>query len=210
MTDENLVTGRGASITIVRGVVWVILVGAALSTAATLAFGALDIAGALATDQVTLQLIATQPLPPEANAGSVTLVAGSFETALVTLTGLPAHVGALAMTAQIAGVLSNAAVSVIIAAIGWSLVKGTVFRRSLATWVTVAGGILLSGYLLSEALGAFAAMLAADELNNEVSAFWNLAGVAEGGGFVTGVVLLLVGLAFQYAEYLQHDTQGLV
>lgn len=208
--DENLVTGRGTSITIVRGIVWVILVGAGLAALTTLVFGAIDIIGSLAAGQVTMQLIATEPLPTAANASDVTIVSGSFETAVVTLAGLPPHIGGLAMTAQIASVLSNATFGAVIALIGWNLVRGTVFRRSLATWVTIAGGILLLGFLLAEALGAFASMLVASELNAGVSPFWSLAGVVDGGGYVTGVVLMLTGLAFQYGEYLQRDTQGLV
>lgn len=208
--EENLVTGRSTSVTIVRGVVWAILVGAALAALYTLVFGALDIVGGLTAGEVTVQLLASEPLPTAANASDVTIVSGSFETAVVVLHGLPGYIGALATTAKISGLLSSTAVTVAIALIGWALVRGTVFRRSLATWVTIAGGILLLGFLLSEALGAFSAMLVAKELNAGVSPFWSLAGVVDGGGYVTGVVLMLAGLAFQYGEHLQRDTQGLV
>lgn len=54
--------------------------------------------------------------------------------------------------------------------------------------------------------------MGADQLNDSstVQGFWPLIGSMDGTPLGIGVGLLLVGLAFEYGEGLQRDTEGLV
>ena len=57
-----------------------------------------------------------------------------------------------------------------------------------------------------------ASWMAADQLNGNSTGdgFWPMIGTVDGAPFGIGICLLLVGLAFEYGERLQRDTEGLV
>jgi hypothetical protein len=57
---------------------------------------------------------------------------------------------------------------------------------------------------------ALAGGLAASEINGHDHGYWPLAGTFDPTLVVFGVVLLLVGLAFEYGARLQKETEGLV
>ena len=113
--------------------------------------------------------------------------------------------------AALVGVLTRVAIATLIALLSWRLLRGAVFARSLSFVAVIAGGALLIGGALTQGLGSLADAMAAADLNGPGGrGFGPLAGRLDFTTIVTGLILLLVGLAFEYGERLQRDTEGLV
>ena len=67
------------------------------------------------------------------------------------------------------------------------------------------------GGFISQGSGSLATAMAASELNGAGrDGIWPVAGSIDFTFVAFGVVLMLVGLAFEYGERLQRDTEGLV
>lgn len=163
MSTPQQVRSRGATTTVVRGIVWVVFALTILVGVLTLVFGTTDVVVVLTT------------------------VGGA------------------------AAMLTQAALCAAVAVLAWRVPRRNPFRRSVSLAVTCAGAILLVGGMISQAANSIATGLAASELNVSGSrGFWPLAGRFDPTFLVIGVVLLLVGLAFEYGERLVRDTDGLV
>ncbi len=190
---------------------WLFFGVAVIVGAVRLVTGAIDIIHSLASGQTQLTLVAEHALPAAANGGTATIISGGYESAVVTVTRASAGVVAISTISSIAGLLTQVTLAGVIALLAWRILRGSPFRRSVGLAVTVGGGILLIGGLLSQGARALGGGLAATELNSSGRfGFWPLAGRFDPTLMVIGVVLLLVGLAFQYGERLQSDTDGLV
>jgi hypothetical protein len=64
---------------------------------------------------------------------------------------------------------------------------------------------------ISQGFGSFTTAMAPSELTGASrDGFWPVAGSNISAYVAFGVVLMLVGLAFEYGERLQRDTEGLV
>jgi hypothetical protein len=212
MSQTDQLAGRGAIVALSRGVLWVFFVLALAAGLFSLVFGAVGTIASLADGTTPLSLALDQPLPAAADRGSASIVSGSYDSASVVVGGLDSGTVVLAMVARIAGILTQAAIAASVALIAWRLLRGRAFRRSLSLTVTFSGAILLVGGLLSGGVGMLADWMAADQLNGGVSrgGFWPLIGTVDGTPLGIGVCLLLVGLAFEYGERLQRETEGLV
>ena len=213
MSQTDQLAGRGFALRTLRLVVWVCLAAAMLVGGITLVVGVTEIVNGLVTNKTALTLIADRPLPAAAEVSSSgsRIIEGNFETAHVIVTDLPFGISVLAAAAALADVLTRVAIPTLIALLSWRLLRGAVFARSLSLVAVVAGGALLIGGVFSQGLGSFAAAMAAADLNGPGGrGFWPLAGRLDFTTLVTGLILLLVGLAFEYGERLQHDTEGLV
>ena len=212
MSQTDQLAGRGFAPRTLRLVVWVCLAAAMLVGGITLVVGVTEIVNGLVTNKTALTLIADRPLPAaEASSSGSRIIEGNFETAHVIVTDLPFGISVLAAAAALADVLTRVAIPTLIALLSWRLLRGAVFARSLSLVAVVAGGALLIGGFFSQGLGSFAAAMAAADLNGPGGrGFWPLAGRLDFTTIVTGLILLLVGLAFEYGERLQHDTEGLV
>jgi len=194
-----------------RYIVWVFLAISVIVCLLTLGFGTAEVVGELASGRTQLTLVADSPLPTLANSGSATIVGGEFSTAAVTLSGLSAATVVLSAIASIAQVLTQAALTAVVALLAWRVLRGGVFRRSVSFALSLAGVILLVGGMLSQGAGSLASGTAAAQLNGSTdTGFWPLAGAFDPSSLVTGIVLLLVSLAFGYGERLQRETEGLV
>ena len=71
---------------------------------------------------------------------------------------------------------------------------------------------IVSGGLVSGGVGMLASWMATDQLNGRSTGggFWPIIGAVDGAPLVIGLIILLVGLAFEFGERLQRDTEGLV
>lgn len=195
----------------VRGLLWVFLVGAAVIAAIIVVVGTIATTHTLTSGQVPLNLVALHPLAPATDPGTAKIVSGEYETASVFVSHLTAGTVALAVTASIANTLTQAAVAVLVAILAWRVLRRRMFRRSLSYAATFAGGILLIGGLIAQGAGGLATGVAASEINGGTGrGLWPMAGRFDLTFLGVGLALLLVGLAFEYGERLQRDTEGLV
>ena len=213
MPQTDQLAGRGFTARTIRVVVWLGLAAAVLVGGITLVVGITEIGSGLVNNRTALTLIAEQPLPAAAEASSSgsRIIEGSFETAQVIVADLPFGISALAAAAALVDVITRVTIATLVALLSWRLLRGAVFARSLSLGAVVAGGALLIGGVLTQGFGSLAAMMAAADLNGPgVRGFWPLAGGLDFTTIVTGLILLLVGLAFEYGERLQRDTEGLV
>lgn len=212
MTTNEL-RGPGAAARLSRGVVWVIFGVAAVVFVGTLALSIWGVITNLSSDTIGISLTTTQPLPPEADQGPAVLLSGNFDSAAVVVAGLEPGTFAVALIAKIAHALTQLAIAAAVALLCWSLVKARPFRRSLSITVTAAGAVVLIGGLLAAGLGVLGSWMAAEQLNDPAAGldgFWPIMASADPTFIAIGFALLLAGLAFEYGDTLQRDTEGLV
>ena len=212
MPQPNQLAGRGFTARSTRVVVWLCLAAAVLVGGITLVVGLTEIVSGLVNNRTALTLIADRPLPAaEASSSGSRIIEGSFETAHVIVADLPFRISALVAAATLVDVLTRGAIASLVAILSWRLLRGAVFARSLSLVAVFAGGALLIGGVLTQGFGSLAAMMTAADLNGPGGrGFWPLAGRLDFTTIITGLILLLVGLAFEYGERLQRDTEGLV
>ncbi|MBC7589994.1 MAG: hypothetical protein H7226_02975 [Salinibacterium sp.] len=212
MSQTDQLAGKGALVAVSRVTLWVFLALAVAAGLLALAFGLGGVIASLTSGTTPLTLALDHGLPAAADRGSASIVSGGYDSASVVVSGLDSGTVALATIARVAGVLTQAAIAASVALLAWRLLRGRAFRRSLSLIVAISGAMLLIGGLLSGGLGLLAAWMTADQLNGSstVDGFWPIIGTVDGTPLGIGVCLLLVGLAFEYGERLQRDTEGLV
>lgn len=211
MSTLNELQKPGFTRTTVRVTLWVFFGVAVIVGILALVFGALPIISSLASGHTQLTMVAEHTLPATAHGGTATIVSGAYESAVVTVAHASTGLAVVSTISSIAGTLTQVTLAAVIALLAWRILQGSPFRRSVATAVTVGGAILSIGGMLSQGARALGGGLAATELNRSGSfGFWPLAGRFDPTLVVIGVVLLLVGLTFEYGERLQRDTDGLV
>jgi len=212
MSQTDQLAGKGPMVAMSRVTVLIFLALAIAAGLFALIFGLGGVVASLTSGTTPLTLSLDHALPAAADRGSASIVSGGYDSASVVVSGLDSGTVALATIARIAGVLTQAAIAASIALLAWRLLRGRAFRRSLSLIVAISGAILLIGGLLSSGLGVLAAWMTADQLNGSrtLEGFWPIIGTVDGTPLGIGVCLLLVGLAFEYGERLQRDTEGLV
>ena len=211
MADTTLVAGPRPIVAVARAIIWAFF-GIALAVGlACLIGGSIAIGQHLTSGYTQLTLVADKPLPKQLHPAALYYVInGNYPTATMQARGLSGGVVILVTTAAIATVLIQVSLSALIALLSWRLLRGGLFRRSISRAVSAAGFILAVGGVISQAGVALASGAAAKELNGGGTGFWPLAGRFDPTLPVFGVVLLLVGLAFEYGARLQKDAEGLV
>jgi hypothetical protein len=205
MTTENTWT-RGD-----RETLWFLFGLALLISAAIVVFAGISIIGSAVTGEYSLSLASTQALPPEADTGEAILVAGTFESAFVTVTGLGALTQGLLQSAAIIGAAAQAITVLAFAYLAWRLLRRRPFLASLPRIFAGAGAILSIGALASQALAGFGAWNVAEDLGSSAEHdFWPLIMTFDPLPIVLGFGLLLIATAFHYGVKLSRDTDGLV
>lgn len=210
-TNELRAPGRVATLS--RGIVWAIFGVAVLVLGGTLALSIWGIVDSLGSGTIALTLSTAQSLPAEADQGPAALLSGQFDSASVVVGGLDAGTFAIALVSKVALALTQLAIAASVALLSWSLVKARPFRRSLSVTVTLSGAIVLIGGILAAGLGVLASWMVADQLNDPdagLDGFWPILAGVDPTFIAIGVALLLAGLAFEYGDKLQRDTEGLV
>jgi hypothetical protein len=212
MSQTDQLAGTGAVVAMGRIVVWVFFVLALVAGLFTLVFGLAGVITSLAAGTTPLTLALEHGLPAAADRGSAAIVSGGYDSASIVVSGLDSGTVVLATVARIAGILTQAAITASVALLAWRLLRGRAFRRSLSLTITFTGALLLIGGLVSGGVGLLASWMAADQLNGRgtIEGFWPIIGTVDGTPLGIGVCLMLVGLAFEYGERLQRETEGLV
>lgn len=173
---------------------------------------AVSVISELVTGQRLLTLPVSQPLPAAADSGPAVLLDGSFETATALVSNLSASSSVLLTLGSIVGAVSNLLVIGAFLYLVWRLLRREPFQRSLTWTFVTAGAVLMLGSIIGQSLTGFGTMQAMSELGSTVDAdsFWPIAFTFDGAPLGLGLVLLLVGSAFEYAQKLSAETRGLV
>ena len=212
MTTNEL-RGPGAVAATSRAIVWGIFGIAVVVLGGTLVLSVLGIASTISSGAISVTLSTEQLLPAEADQGPAVLLSGSYDTASVVVAGLDGGAFTVALIAKILLSITQIAIAASVALLCWSLVKARPFRRSLSLTVTLAGATVLLGGILSAGLTVLSSFMIADQLNAPdagLDGFWPVLAGVDPTFIAIGITLLLAGLAFEYGDKLQRDTDGLV
>jgi len=212
MSDTEL-RGRGVTAVVARAVIWLALVISIWVGVTSLVFGAVSIATSAVTGQIAIQLATDQALPTGADDGAATLVSGNWETASVVVENLDTTTIVLAIIGDAFGVLTQVAIAAAIAMLCRSLLRAAPFRRSLSRTIGASGAVVLIGGMVTLGVSVLAAWMTAEQLNDPadgLDGFWPIMAESDPTVIAIGFALLLTGLAFEYGEHLQRETQGLV
>ena len=189
-----------------------ILVGVAIYALIVLISGVVMIVSSLASGDRQLSLAVDGDLPADASTGAATLLDGHYESAWVSVTDL----GPLSSSLLTVGLIVNVVAQVLVAAsfvyLAFRLLRRRPFMKSL-TWVFVtAGAALLIGSLVSQGLTGLGSWMVAGELGSTPGSddFWVMAISIDLAPLGFGFALMLVGSAFEYAQKLSRETEGLV
>jgi hypothetical protein len=180
--------------------------------AGALASGLVWIIGSLVRGTTTLSLLTQSQIPQSAVSADIQLVSGTYSQAAVEIRGLGGGVVALDTVATALGTLTQVLIALSVAYLGWKLLRGEPFRRSVTRVVAFAACALLIGGALGQIAQQAANLIAITELTgkslgNDVFPF--IAGF-DPTFFLVGLALGLVAAAFETGERLQRDTEGLV
>ena len=194
-----------------RIVLYALLASASVA-AATNVVGAVAIAvSATLGNRVDVSLISGYELP---GAGIVDWV--SFPEAIVRA-DLAGNTRVLLATADTVASLTAAAIAISFAFLCWRILNGQGFSVALTNAVAFAGASLSIGGLLSQGLGGFARMLAAEEVQNDVGAPVRVAFVFDGLPIAAGFAILTIAILLKLGERmksrvieLEQETRGLV
>ena len=194
-----------------RIVLYALLASASVA-AATNVVGAVAVAvSATLANRVDVSLISGYELP---GAGIVDWV--SFPEAIVRA-DLAGNTRVLLATADTVAPLTAAAIAVSFAFLCWRILNGQGFSVALTNSVAFAGASLSIGGLLSQGLGGFARMLAAEEVQNDVGAPVRVAFVFDGLPIAAGFAILTIAVLLKLGERmksrvieLEQETRGLV
>jgi hypothetical protein len=210
MVDTTLVSGSRPVVAVARAILWAFLVIAVVVGLSSLVWGTIGVVQQLSSGGTKLTLVADKPLPAAQTHAGALFLQGLYANASVSVHGLSAGVVTLATAATIATILIQVSLSALVALLAWRLLRGGLFRRSIARAVSAAGLIVAIGGMISQAGTGLAAGAAASELNGGGNGFWPLAGRFDPTLLVFGLVLIIVGLAFEYGARLQKEADGLV
>ena len=189
-----------------------ILVGVALYALGVLVWGAVTIASTAVSGNRELVLAARGDLPGTASTGTATLLDGGFDSAWVSVTGLTPLTSGLLTAGMVIGVATQVLVAATFVYLAFRLLRRRPFMKSL-TWAFIsAGAALLLGSLIGQGLTGLGSWLVAAELGStpDGSDFWPMVISIDLGPIGFGFALMLVGSAFEYAQKLSRETEGLV
>jgi len=195
-----------------RIAMWLILGGSAVYALIVLVSGVGRLVHQSVSQTWTGSLIVERALPAEADAGTATLITGSYESASVTLGGLSGWAFGLLTAALVIAVITSATVALSFVYLSWRLLRAEPFKKSLTFTFITAGIALIIGSILSLGVEALGRMIAISELlgDDKVTGFWPMAFSGDLSPIGFGLALLIVACAFEYGERLTRQTDGLV
>lgn len=198
-TRETMTSGQ-------RWALWIVFVVAAGAGTAILILTTVRVIIAAAHGQPPVTLIGLQQIAPPSGSTS------SFTSITIVFGHVSALVVWLASSAVIIQALTQTVLAALIALLAWRLLHNQPFRRSLYTYTTVGGLILITGGLLSQILFLITNGVAVLQAYNDSTqpGAWPLTGRFDPSFIGIGILLLLIGAAFKIGAALQRDTEGLV
>ncbi len=196
-----------------RVAIWLLLVGASIVAFVALGGAIITLVSDLTSGARTLGLLVTQPLPPEADAGSATIASGAYESAWLTVANLSPGTAALLTAGSVLAAVTQFATAGTFAYLAYRLLQRRPFLASLSAVFYVAGSVLAVGGLLAGFLRGFGGWQVVTELGSAQphnDGFWPLMMQLDPAPVGWGFALLAIGVAFQYAIKLARETDGLV
>ena len=189
----------------------VILGGVVIYAIVVLIAGIVDIVMSRVSGDRLLSLTIDEPLPTGAATGTATLLDGRLDSARVYVTDLTPITTGLLDAGLIVGVITQVLVAASFAYLAFRLLRRRPFMKSLTWSFLAAGAVLLIGSIVAQALTGFGSWLVATELgSNADNDFWQMSFSVDVAPLGFGFALMLVGSAFEYAQKLSRDTEGLV
>lgn len=203
-------------------IVGLVSTGAILVAAGSIYTLTATVVGAMSSGDVTVRgFDLVNATAPEFAARSDAVVDASYETAALTMTGLPSGARWLLATEYALPAIAALTIGIAVAWLGILLLRGRPFVRSLPHVIGVAAvAVMISGIgsqvAASAARAAVVEFLGAAEITGgdrgdgpyEGLMAWNLGLDLSPLGWALG--LALVAAAFQIGTRLQRDTEGLV
>jgi len=188
-----------------------ILAGVVIYAVVVLIAGIVDIVMSLASGDRLLSLTINEPLPTGVDTGTATLLDGRLNSARVYVTDLTPITTGLLDAGLIVGVITQVLVAASFAYLAFRLLRRRPFMKSLTWSFLAAGAVLLIGSIVAQALTGFGSWLVATELGSSPdNDFWQMSFSVDVAPLGFGFALMLVGSAFEYAQKLSRDTEGLV
>ena len=188
-----------------------ILAGVVIYAVVVLIAGIVDIVMSLASGDRLLSLTINEPLPTGVDTGTATLLDGRLDSARVYVTDLTLITTGLLDAGLIVGVITQVLVAASFAYLAFRLLRRRPFMKSLTWSFLAAGAVLLIGSIVAQALTGFGSWLVATELGSSPdNDFWQMSFSVDVAPLGFGFALMLVGSAFEYAQKLSRDTEGLV
>jgi len=188
-----------------------ILAGVVIYAVVVLIAGIVDIVMSLASGDRLLSLTINEPLPTGVDTGTATLLDGRLDSARVYVTDLTPITTGLLDAGLIVGVITQVLVAASFAYLAFRLLRRRPFMKSLTWSFLAAGAVLLIGSIVAQALTGFGSWLVATELGSSPdNDFWQMSFSVDVAPLGFGFALMLVGSAFEYAQKLSRDTEGLV
>jgi len=213
MSEAVQIAGPRGLVATTKVLLWIFLAVAAAGALYSLITGVIGLVHTLSTGLINLTLVAETKAAIFGGTDprfATHIVAGHFSSADVTVAGLPAGIVATVVVSDVSKTLTEVALCVLVAVLAWRMLRRRPFRRSLSLTVSLAGLILVVGGVLGQGTAAIAGGATAAQLNGGGNGYWPLAGRFDPTLPVVGLVLVLVGLVFEYGTRLQNDTEGLV
>lgn len=210
MSEVSQIAGRPSTVRLARISLWLFLIVAGVVGVITLVEGTLSLIASLTSGHIDLTLVADKHIPHGTDPGSAHIVSGSFASADLVLSNVSTHAMVFFIVATVAGTLTPVALCACIVLLAWRILRQRMFRRSFATTISTMGVIVTIGGLISQLALAIAAGTVATDLDGGVDGYWPIAGHFDPTFFAVGIVILLVGAAFEYGGRLQTETDGLV
>ncbi len=194
-----------------RIAIGIVTIGALLAAAAIIAVFVVTLVGQLTTGEMTVTLLPYSPVPDGFFDG-IALESADFTEATVVTSGLSSGVAGTLIAANAVGALTSLIVAIALAFMGWRLLKGDPFRRSVL-WTSLTAAIAL-------VIGPFIGLLLTTI--GQTLALMEIAGPAAGEGglpfrgeleltpVLVGLGLAVVLGVFEFGQKLKADTDGLV
>ncbi|MCU1404034.1 MAG: cation transport ATPase [Glaciihabitans sp.] len=197
-----------------RAGLWLILVLGCLFGVTQLVLGVVYAVGygpALAGGPTDVTLVAQGAVPSAGLDGTAALLGGDFTEAKVRVEGLSGLAASLLLARSIVSTLTNLAVVGAVILLTIRLLRGSPFLRSVTFAAIVAAIAAMIGGLAEQAIRGFAQMQVVSELTADFGETSLVMGFTfDPTSFAIGFGLAVVATAFQFAERLQRDTEGLV
>ncbi|TFD54418.1 hypothetical protein E3T55_02980 [Cryobacterium frigoriphilum] len=193
-----------------RPILWTFFGAAIMVALISLTLGLIHLLTGLTSDRIPLTLTVDAPLPAEADAGTATLVEGTFASASVLISGLsPLPVFLWALSSVVA-MVTTAVICAAVAHLCWKLLRRRAFDRSVTRMALSVGFVLVLGSIIGGGFGGLGLMIATGELGAPSTPFWPLAVFLDLTPMMVGFVILLVAMVIEVGTRLQRDTEGLV
>jgi len=195
-----------------RKALWVLTIGALLAAVTMAVIAIVSIISDVVSGSTLVRLAVEAPIPADYFPAGLELENAIFTEAQVYTSSLSSGIVVWLNVASTITLLSQLIVALAVAYLGWRLLKGDPFRRSLTLATVIAAVALILGSAFSTGIGFIATFLAMDELTGE-------AFMSEGYPYtftfdltpaLVGIALGVVATAFEYGEKLRADTAGLV